>query len=422
MLDIKFIIANPEKIKDAIKYKNISLDYDSLLEIYSKVKQKRQEIERLNKKSNETSKLIKSSDPSDRDEIIELGKKIKKQISNERSILNGLEDKYNKLMLKVPNIYSDDSPIGKDDTDNISIRKYLEPTSFNFTPLNHLELGKKLDILDFDLGTKVTGRKFYFWKGKGAILELSLIRFAIDIATRYGYVPILTPDLAKNSIIVGSGFTPRGPETQIYSIEDTDISLIGTAEITLGGMLSDTVLNYDDLPIKYAGYSHCFRTEAGSYGRESQGLYRVHQFSKVELYQFVDEDLSEKALEEILEVEEEIYKSLEIPYQVVSICTGDLGAPAFKKYDIEAWMPCKGESGGYGEITSVSNCTDFQSRRLNIRYKNPKTKKNSYVHTLNGTALALSRVPVAIIENFQNKDGNIRIPKALRPYTGFDII
>lgn len=422
MLDIKFIIANKEKVRESIKNKHVDLDIDLLLSEYENVRANRRELEDVRAKSNTHAKNIQKCKPSERDSLVEIGKQLKQKISKLEKKVRTTDEHFRELMLKVPNIYAPDIPIGKDDTENEVVRLFLQPTEFNFKPLDHLELGRRLDILDFDLGTKVTGRKFYFCKGKGVLLDLALTRFAFDIAQRHGYLPIITPDLAKDEIILGSGFNPRGPETQIYSIENMDISLIGTAEITVGGMLSDSVVNHDDLPFKFVAYSHCFRTEAGSHGRESRGLYRVHQFNKIELYQFVEPSESDNALEELLGVEEEIYQSLQIPYQVVKPCTGDLGAPAYKKYDIEAWMPCKGSTGGYGEITSVSNCTDFQSRRLNIKFKHAKTKKNEFVHTLNGTAIALSRVSLAILENFQTNDGNVIIPEVLRPYTGFDII
>jgi len=422
MLDIKFILSNEAKVRDSIKNKNVDLNLDDLIKLYEQIKSKRQIIEDLRAKSNRHSKRIQECNPSEREILVEEGKMLKKDISNAEKRLRSIHKSFEELMLKVPNLYAADVPIGKDDTQNVVIKKYLEPTKFDFKPLNHIEIGQKLGILDFDLGTKVAGRKFYFWKGKGVILDLALTRFAIDIAQRNGYLPLITPDIAKDAIILGSGFTPRGPETQIYSIEGMDISLIGTAEIAVGGMLSDTLLDHTDLPNKYVAFSHCFRTEAGSHGRESRGLYRVHQFGKVELYQFVEPKDSENALEEILSLEEDIYQQLQLPYQIVNTCTGDLGAPAFKKYDIEAWMPCKGDEGGYGEITSVSNCTDFQSRRLKIRYKNPNTKKNEFVHTLNGTAIALSRASLVLLENFQTENGKVIIPEALRPYTGFDMI
>ena len=255
-----------------------------------------------------------------------------------------------------------------------------------------------------------------------ALLEQALIRFALDMLVQEGFIPMSTPDLAKDDVLVGTGFNPRGPETQIYSIENSDLSLIGTSEITLGGYHKDEILPSTSLPIKYAGISHCYRTEAGTYGRESYGLYRVHQFSKVEMFVFCTPEQSEAMHLELLRIEEAIWKALEIPYRVVDICTGDLGGPAYRKYDLEAWMWGREEGkGGWGEVTSASNCTDYQARRLNTRTKNADGD-SVYAHTLNGTAIATSRALIAVLENHQQDDGSIRIPEALVPYCGFDTI
>ena len=252
-------------------------------------------------------------------------------------------------------------------------------------------------------------------------LEMALKLFAMNLAQRAGYTPLITPDLAKKSILTGIGFSPRGAESNIYNIEDLDLSLIATAEITMGGMHADELLNQSQLPLKYAAESHCFRREAGSGGKENKGLYRVHQFSKIELFQITTPETAEAALEEIVQLEESIYQQLQLPYRVMRICAGDLGATAYKKYDLEAWMPGRDSTEKYGEITSASNCTDYQSRRLNIRYQTPE-KKKIYPYTLNGTAIALSRTLMAILENYQQADGSVLIPEVLRPYVGFDII
>jgi seryl-tRNA synthetase len=283
-------------------------------------------------------------------------------------------------------------------------------------------LCQKHDLVDFDRGTKVSGAKFYFLKGKLAILEMALIRYVQDYLLKEGFIPMSTPDLAKDDVIVGTGFSPRGPETQIYSLENSDLSLIGTAEITLGGYHKDEVLSTNQLPIRYAGVSHCYRTEAGSYGRESYGLYRVHQFSKVEMFVFCTPEQSEAMHLELLRHEEHIFESLQIPFRVVDICTGDLGGPAYRKYDLEAWMWGRNAGlGDWGEVTSTSNCTDYQARRLNIKYKK-EDGSSAFVHTLNGTAISLARALIALLENHQQPDGSIRIPAALVPYCGFDSI
>ena len=276
------------------------------------------------------------------------------------------------------------------------------------------------DLIDFERGAKVTGSKFYFLKKDAVRLNRALISYGIEVLTKHGYDLVETPDLAKNSILEGIGFNPRGKETQIYTLENEDISLIGTAEITIGGYHANEILDLTDGPKKYVALSHCFRTEAGAYGRTSKGLYRVHQFGKLEMFIFCAPEDSEKMHEELLAIEKEICDGLGFHYQVIDIATADLGGPAYRKYDLEAFMTMKGNEssvGEFGEITSASNCTDYQARRLNIRYKNAEGK-NTFVHTLNGTAIALSRFPIALIEQNQNEDGSISIPKVLQPYMG----
>jgi seryl-tRNA synthetase len=297
-----------------------------------------------------------------------------------------------------------------------------EPRRFDFTPIDHLDLGQQLGLFDFESGTKVTGQKFYFLTGEAVILELALQRLALDVLLEEGFRIFTTPDLARRRIVDAMAFSPRGPETQIYSVEGTELDLIGTAEITLGGIYEDTVLDEDDLPIKIGGVSHCYRTEAGSAGRESKGLYRVHQFTKVEMFTFTRPEDSDAMHEEILRIEERLWTALDVPYRVIDIATGDLGAPAYRKFDIEAWLPGRGEGGDYGEVTSASNCTDFQARRLKTRFRRKGSKKNELVHTLNGTAVAISRALIALLENHQQADGSVLIPEALRSYTGFERI
>jgi seryl-tRNA synthetase len=248
------------------------------------------------------------------------------------------------------------------------------------------------------------------------LLELALVQYAFDTLLKHGYTPIITPDMARVEVLEGIGFIPRGPETQIYSIANSDLCLIATAEITLGGMHRDKVMDELELPIKYVGLSHCFRTEAGAPGRDTRGLYRVHQFTKVEMFVFCAPDQSDALHQELLGIEEEVFQGLGLPYHVIDTCTGDLGGPAYRKYDLEAWMPGRGKAGEHGEVTSTSNCTDYQARRLNIRYKSPKHKGTRFVHTLNGTAVAVSRALVALLENGQQADGSVAIPPALRPW------
>lgn len=422
MLDIKFILDNIDLMKQNIKNRNMSADVDALVSAYEDVKTARAEMEALQAEANENAKAMKSATNETRPALIENGKALKEKIASLNETVQAKDEAYMYHMLTMPNIHADGIPIGKTDKENTQIQIFGDIPEFDFEPKDHLQLMNDLDLIDFESGAKVAASKFYFLKNEAVILDMALTRYAFDMAIKKGYTPLITPDVARENVLEGIGFNPRGAESQIYNIDGTDLSLIATSEITVGGMLQDTILDASELPKKYVALSHCFRREAGGAGQESKGLYRVHQFSKVELFQFTHPDASHAAHEDIRALEEEIFTSLGICFRTIDICTGDLGAPAYKKYDLEAWMPGKGENGDFGEITSTSNCLDFQSRRLKIRFKNPDTGKNEFVHTLNGTAMALSRGPVTIIEQFQQADGSVIIPEALRPYTGFDVI
>ncbi len=285
---------------------------------------------------------------------------------------------------------------------------------FDFTPKDHEELLLASDLIDFERGAKVAGAKFYFTKNNLVRLNQALINYGMDVVTKHGFTLLETPDLAKNEILTGIGFNPRGAETQVYSVEGTDLSWIGTAEITVGGYHANEVLDLSTGPKKYVALSHCFRTEAGAYGRTNKGLYRVHQFTKLEMFVYCKPQDSEKQHQEILEIEKEICEGLKLNYRVIDIASGDLGGPAYRKYDLEAYMTM---NTGFGEITSCSNCTDYQSRRLNIKYKK-EDGNTELVHTLNGTAMVLSRFPIAIVEQYQQADGSILVPEVLQPYCG----
>ena len=421
MLDIKLVIENREKIKEIIHQRGVNADLDNLLEIYATRKAHMSNLENLRAESNQIAKTIPKLQDLEKQDLVTKGRALNNEISILEEELRKIDELYHELMLTIPNLLAEDTPLGESDAENVVLRTHLVPREFDFVPKDHVELGKALDLIDFDSGTKVTGAKFYFLKNEAVLLELALKLFAMKTAAELGYTTLITPDLAKKSIMVGTGFSPRGDESNIYNLEDLDLSLIATAEITVGGIHADEIVDEDKLPLKYVAESHCFRREAGAGGRESKGLYRVHQFSKIELFQITKPEDSEAALEEILKIEETIYQKLQLPYRVVRICAGDLGAAAFKKYDIEVWMPGRESDEKYGEVTSASNCTDFQSRRLNIRYKD-KDNKRVYPYTLNGTAIALSRTLMAILENYQQKDGSVIIPEVLRPYIGKDII
>lgn len=410
MLDIKYIRENKEAVKKNCELRNIKCDVDRLLELDEKRRKLIAEIGDLKEKKNAINDKMKSGE--DRENLIVEGRKIKDDLEKLEPEFEEVEKEWKNLIIKIPNMTHPDSPIGKDDSKNKEIERYGEPPKFEFEPKGHEELMKDLDLIDFERGTKVAGAKFYFLKNEGVLLEQALINYALDICVQEKFTPFTTPDLAKDSILLGVGFNPRGEETQIYSVEKTDLNLVGTAEITMGGYHMDEMIDEEKLPLKYVAFSHCFRTEAGSYGRHSAGLYRVHQFSKVEMFAYTLPEKSEEMHIYFKEMEVKIFKGLGVPFRVVDICTGDLGGPAYRKYDLEAWMTSRND---WGEVTSTSDTTDYQARRLNIKVKRADGKKE-YLHMLNGTAIATSRALIAIIENFQQADGSVVIPEVLRKY------
>ena len=422
MIDVKELKTRYDEIAKNIKDRYMNVDLDKIVKDQEERAALLLEVENLRSKRNETAQKMKQKlDNETRQLYIQEGKEIKEALAEKEARLTVLDEQSKKEVMTIPNYASPEAPIGKEDKDSLAIKFYGEPTRFSFKAKDHVQLGEELDILDFDKGAKVSGQKFYYIKNKAVILQMALERYAMDIVVKHGFTPFITPDVAKEEILNGIGFNPRGAESNIYTIEGTDTCLVGTAEITLGGYYKDTILNKEDLPIKMTGLSHCFRREAGGAGQYSKGLYRVHQFSKLEMFIYCLPEESESFHKEILSIEEEICQGLGLPYRIVDTATGDLGAPAYRKFDIEAWMPGRGDEGEYGEVTSTSNCTDYQARSLNIRYRDDDGKIK-FVHMLNGTAVALSRAMVAVIENYQNEDGSITIPPALVRYTGFDKI
>ncbi len=422
MIDTKELKSRHDEIAANIKNRYMNVDLDAIIALQDKRYELLQNAEALRAKRNETAQKMKGKlDPETRAKYIEEGKKIKEELQDVEEKLAEADARFAEAARTIPNYASPKAPVGKEDKDSLAIKFSGEPTKFNFKAKDHVELGEALDILDFDSGAKVAGQKFYYIKNKGVLLQMALERYAMDIVIKHGFTPFITPDVAKEEILNGIGFNPRGAESNIYTIEGTGTCLVGTAEITLGGYYSNMILNKSDLPIKMTGLSHCFRREAGGAGQYSKGLYRVHQFSKLEMFIYCLPEESESYHEKLLSIEEEIFAGLGLPYRVVDTATGDLGAPAYRKFDIEAWMPGRGDEGEYGEVTSTSNCTDYQARSLNIRYRDDDGKIK-FVHMLNGTAVALSRAIVAILENYQNEDGSITIPPALVPYCGFDKI
>jgi seryl-tRNA synthetase len=421
MLDHKFIVENLDAVQANIANRFMKADAQAVVRLYNRRTELTTALQSLQQKRNANAAAMKGKlEQEQRNALIEEGKKLKDEIARSESELGNAEKELDAQARKIPNMAHPDAPIGREDKDNLEVKRVGEPARFNFEAADHVKLGQDLDIIDFDSATKVSGVKFYYLKNEGVFLELGLVRYALDILQRKGFTPFITPDVAREEILEGIGFNPRGAESNVYALEGEASCLVGTAEITLGGYYSNTILPKDKLPIRMAGLSHCFRREAGAAGQFSKGLYRVHQFTKLEMFVYCLPEESEKFHEELRLTEEEIFKGLDIPFRVVDTCTGDLGAPAFRKWDLEAWMPGR-NNGEWGEVTSTSNCTDYQSRRLNIRYKD-EDGKNKFVHLLNGTAIAVSRAIIAILENFQQADGSVRIPPALVPYTGFDII
>jgi len=361
MLDRKFILENVEQVKQNCANRGMEVDVDRFVELETRRKSMQAEAEQINREANQVSKSIgKAKDPAERDARKEEGRRLREQATAMKGELDEIMAEADAIHRAIPNAAHADAPIGVDDKSNLELYKGKTPVpEFDFEPLDHVQLAEKLDLIDFEAGARVAGQGFYFLKNDLVLLELALQRYAVELLMGEGFTPMTTPDLARNEILEGVGFNPRGEETQIYSIENTDLSLVGTAEITLGGMLSGQTIDAEDLPMKYCGISHCFRTEAGAAGRASRGLYRVHQFTKIEMFAFT--------------------------------------------------LP---------EQSDTSNCTDYQARRLNIRYKVKGEKGTKFVHTLNGTAIAISRGVIAIMENYQQADGSIVVPEVLRPLMG----
>lgn len=413
MLDIKFIRENIDLVKRNSKNRKAGVDIDKLLELDKKRRAIEMKVEELRAKRNIISKT--KPNPEQIKEMRGVGEEIKR-LEEEQAPINEI---FRELLLAVPNLTHPEVLVSHDEDNNPVLSVFGKPAKFDFRPLDHVELAGKLDLIDFERATKVSGAKFYYLKNELALLELALVQYALNIAMKHGFKPFLTPDLAKREVLEGLGFNPRGESTQVYNVENSDLSLIGTAEITMGGYHMNEILEESELPKKYVAVSHCFRTEAGTYSKFSKGIFRAHQFTKVEMFQYVTPENSEAAHKEMLEIEREIFAGLKIPFRVVDHCTADLGGPSYRTFDLEAWMPGKpnkdGGTGDWAEITSTSNCADYQARGLNIKYKT-KDGKKEFVHMLNGTAVAASRALVAILENFQEKDGSIIVPKVLRKY------
>lgn len=405
MIDARLIREDTEKVKINTQQRNMGVDVvDEWLKIDLERKKLLTHIEEIRQIKNSGSKDISVED---RKNIA----KLKTDLQELETKLTGVNEKWTELISQIPNMHSADVPIGKTEDENVTEYTFKEPTTFDFPVKNHVELTVDRGLIDFERGAKVAGSQFYYLQGDMVLLEMAVMQFVLDIAVRKGFTPLLTPDVARSRYYLGTGYNPRGDEAQTYEIKDEDLGLIATSEVTTAGYHADEIIDVSKMPLKYIALSHCFRKEAGAYGKYSKGLYRTHQFTKLEMFIYCKAEDSVAFHEEILSIEKEIMEQLEIPYRILNICSGDLGAMAIKKYDVEAWMPGRND---YGEVTSASNCGDYQSRNLNIRYRDGSVTK--YAHMLNGTAAALSRTLIAIIENYQQSDGTIAIPKVLQKY------
>jgi len=421
MLDRKYVVEHLDQVKQNCLHRGVKVDVDRFAALENDRKRLLAEVEELNRQANAVAKSIgQAADPAERESRKETGRQLREKIAEVQERLAAAAAEADAILRAIPNLTHPDAPIGADDGSNtVLFHGPVKPRQFDFPPLDHVQLAEKLDLIDFEAAARVAGHGFYFLRNEAVLLELALQRYAVGILQAAGFTPTTTPDLARNDVLEGIGFLPRGPETQIYSIENSDLSLVATAEITLGGMLAGQTIDAERLPLRVCGISHCFRTEAGAHGRATRGLYRVHQFTKVEMFAFTLPDQSDAMLEELRSIECRLFDGLEIPYRVVDTATGDLGGPAYRKFDLEAWMPGRGD---YGEVTSTSNCTDYQARRLNIRFRRKGEKGTQFVHTLNGTAIAISRALIAVLENHQQADGSVIVPEALRPFAGIDQI
>jgi len=416
MIDIRLIREDPARFKKAAEDKRIPCDIDRLLQVDAELSQANRQLQQIAEEKNRLGKaLLKLDGPQRQQALDELAGLKQRQASLEQTVKE-LSPVFEQLILEVPQPADPDVPVGKDDTENVEVRREGQVRQFEFEPKDHIQLGRALDIIDVERGVKLAGTRNYFLKGDGALLHWAVLRFAFDLMVSRGYTPMCVPLLMKDAAMIGTGYYP-GAEEQTYRIERDGLNLAGTAEVPLTAYRMDELLREEDLPIKMVGLSACFRREAGAAGKDTYGLYRIHQFDKVEQVVVCANSIeqSDRFHQEILANAEAVLQALELPYRVVVVCTGDLGRGQAKKFDIETWMPSR---GGYCETHSASKFYDFQARRLNLRYKEAATKKNRYCHTLNNTVIASPRILIPILELYQNQDGSVTVPQVLRPYMG----
>src|SRR5437660_4301171 len=417
MLDLAFIRSHPDAVKEAARVKNNTLDIDYLLEVDRQVTSLQRQVEETRARQNQLSKSIQKAgkDKPLRDALIAEGKELAEQIKNMEPRLNALLEERQQLLYLVPNIPDPSAPIGKDESDNVPIRYWGRIATFDFEPRDHYTLMQELDMVDIERGVKIAGARSYILKNDAARLELALMNFALDRMARKGFTPLIVPAMARDFCFIGNGQFPKGRD-QVYELVDQDLFLVGTAEVSITGMYKDEILKAEDLPLKFVAFSPCFRQEAGTYGKDTRGIFRIHQFNKVEQYIICKADHEESVRwhEHLLQNAEELIQALEIPYRVVNVCTGDMGDGKVGMYDLECWVPSENR---YRETHSCSYLHDWQARRANIRYRD-EDGKVKFVHTLNNTAIASPRIFIPLLETHQQADGSVRLPEALRPYMG----
>ncbi|MBI3976396.1 MAG: serine--tRNA ligase [Armatimonadetes bacterium] len=416
MLDLKVIRQNPDLVRAGLRARGADPgQVDRILEADRRRRDLVQTIETLRSEQKRASAEIARLTGAEQQQRIAAARDLSDRLGAEETTLRRVEEDLDPLLRALPNLPHDSVPVGRGPSENVVVRTWGERAEWGFTPRDHVDLGARFGIVDLERGAKVAGSRFYYLLGDGALLEMALIRYALDAALVRGFVPVITPVLVKPEVITGAWGGARFDPQQTYHLPDDDLALIATSEQSLAGLYMDEILEEERLPVRLAGISWCFRREAGSYGRDVRGLYRVHQFDKVEMFSYCHPDRAWEEHEFLLSIEEAILQRLGIPYRVVALCTGDLGQSSAKTYDLEAWMPGRGD---YGEVTSCSNTTDFQARRLGIRFRPRRGGSAEYVHTLNGTAIATSRALIAVLENYQQEDGSVRIPEVLVPFMG----
>jgi len=416
MIDVGILRERPQDLSAALGRRGVDLDVAALAQIDEDRRIARADAEEMRSQQREVGKSIAGLSGDEKAAAIAEAGDLSERYKAKVAEADDLDALFMEQWVTVPNLADETAADGFEEEDSIEITRWGEPPVFDFETKDHVDLGVALGIIDIERATKISGSRFGMIKGKLALLEMAMTRWSLDVLSDQGFTPVVPPVLVREQALFGTGFFPADRE-QVYSVKEDDLYLVGTSEVPLAAMHGDEILSADELPLRYAGFSTCFRVEAGTYGKDTRGIFRVHQFNKVEMFSFVDPDRSSEEHDFLLSREEELVQALEIPYRVVNVAAGDLGASAAKKYDIEAWFPGQER---YREITSTSNTTDYQSRRLKVRFKDADGK-NRLVHTLNGTAVT-GRALIALIENHQQADGSIRIPEALRPYTGFDVI